>query len=105
MYLISWGDFMDDTKNTCKLNMFNLVTLDDDKKYLVVNTIKVDNVNYALLVEENNVDNFKSLEEVHVNGELILREVLDEIKLEKIKVQALKEGFEALKKVKSENII
>lgn len=96
---------MDDTKNTCKLNMFNLVTLDDDKKYLVVNTIKVDNVNYALLVEENNVDNFKLLEEVHVNGELILREVLDEIKLEKIKVQALKEGFEALKKVKSENII
>lgn len=96
---------MDDTKNTCKLNMFNLVTLDDDKKYLVVNTIKVDNVNYALLVEENNVDNFNLLEEVHVNGELILREVLDEIKLEKIKVQALKEGFEALKKVKSENII
>ena len=61
--------------------------------------------NYRKLIEENNVDNFKLLEEVHVNGELILREVLDEIKLEKIKVQALKEGFEALKKVKSENII
>mgnify|MGYP004717692825 FL=1 len=96
---------MDNTKNTCRLNMFNLVTLDDDKKYLVVNTIKVDNNNYVLLVEENNVNNSKLLEEVLVDGELILREVLDEIKLEKIKLQVLKNSAEILKKLKSENIV
>mgnify|MGYP000037896677 FL=1 len=96
---------MDNTKNTSHLNMFNLVTLDDDKKYLVVNTIKVDNNNYVLLVEENNVNNSKLLEEVLVDGELILREVLDEIKLEKIKLQVLKNSAEILKKLKSENIV
>ena len=96
---------MDNTKNTSHLNMFNLVTLDDDKKYLVVNTIKVDNNNYVLLVEENNVNNSKLLEEVFVDGELILREVLDEIKLEKIKLQVLKNSAEILKKLKSENIV
>ena len=96
---------MDNTKNTSRLNMFNLVTLDDDKKYLVVNTIKVDNNNYVLLVEENNVNNSKLLEEVLVDGELILREVLDEIKLEKIKLQVLKNSAETLKKLKSENIV
>ena len=96
---------MDNTKNTSRLNMFNLVTLDDDKKYLVVNTIKVDNNNYVLLVEENNVNNSKLLEEVLVDGELILIEVLDEIKLEKIKLQVLKNSAEILKKLKSENIV
>lgn len=96
---------MDNTKNTSHLNMFNLVTLDDDKKYLVVNTIKVGNNNYVLLVEENNVNNSKLLEEVLVDGELILREVLDEIKLEKIKLQVLKNSAEILKKLKSENIV
>lgn len=96
---------MDNTKNTSHLNMFNLVTLDDDKKYLVVNTIKVDNNNYVLLLEENNVNNSKLLEEVLVDGELILREVLDEIKLEKIKLQVLKNSAEILKKLKSENIV
>lgn len=96
---------MDNTKNTSCLNMFNLVTLDDDKKYLVVNTINVDNNNYVLLVEENNVNNSKLLEEVLVDGELILREVLDEIKLEKIKLQVLKNSAEILKKLKSENIV
>lgn len=96
---------MDNTKNTSRLNMFNLVTLDDDKKYLVVNTINVDNINYVLLVEENNVNNSKLLEEVLVDGELILREVLDEIKLEKIKLQVLKNSAEILKKLKSENIV
>ena len=96
---------MDNTKNTSHLNMFNLVTLDDDKKYLVVNTIKVDNNNYVLLVEENNVNNSKLLEEVLVDGELILREVLDEIKLEKIKLQVLKNSAEILKKLKLENIV
>lgn len=96
---------MDNTKNTSHLNMFNLVALDDDKKYLVINTIKVDNNNYVLLVEENNVNNSKLLEEVLVDGELILREVLDEIKLEKIKLQVLKNSAEILKKLKSENIV
>lgn len=96
---------MDNTKNTSRLNMFNLVTLDDDKKYLVVNTINVDNNNYVLLVEENNVNNSKLLEEVLVDGELILREVLDEIKFEKIKLQVLKNSAEILKKLKSENIV
>lgn len=87
------------------LDISNIVTLDDDKRYIVLNVINVDNTDYVSLVEVDNPSNFKLVEKFIRDGELVLREVLDEIKLEKIKLQVLKNSAEILKKLKSENIV
>ena len=87
------------------LAISNIVTLDDDKRYIVLNVINVDNTDYVSLVEVDNPSNFKLLEKFIRDGELVLREVLDEIKLEKIKLQVLKNSAEILKKLKLENIV
>lgn len=87
------------------LDISNIVTLDDDKRYIVLNVINVDNTDYVSLVEVDNPSNFKLLEKFIRDGELVLREVLDEIKLEKIKLQVLKSSAEILKKLKLENIV
>lgn len=87
------------------LDISNIVTLDDDKRYIVLNVINVDNTDYVSLVEVDNPSNFKLLEKFIRDGELVLREVLDEIKLEKIKLQVLKNSAEILKKLKLENIV
>ncbi len=76
-----------DTKG---LDISNIVTLDDDKRYMVLDVINVDNTDYVSLVEVNDPSNFKLLEKFTRDGELVLREVIDEIKLEKVKLQALK---------------
>lgn len=91
--------------NAKGLDISNIVTLDDDKRYIVLNVINVDNTDYVSLVEVDNPCNFKLLEKFIRDGELVLREVLDEIKLEKIKLQVLKNSAEILKKLKLENIV
>ena len=91
--------------NAKGLDISNIVTLDDDKRYIVLNVINVDNTDYVSLVEVDNPSNFKLLEKFIRDGELVLREVLDEIKLEKIKLQVLKNSAEILKKLKLENIV
>ena len=73
-----------------RLDISNIVTLDDNKRYIVLDVINVDNTDYVSLVEVDNPSNFKLLENFTRDGELVLREVLDEIKLEKVKLQALK---------------
>ena len=88
-----------------RLDISNIVTLDDDKRYIVLDVINVDNTDYVSLVEVDNPSNFKLLEKFIRDGELVLREVLDEIKLEKIKLQVLKNSAEILKKLKLENIV
>lgn len=88
-----------------RLDISNIVTLDDDKRYIVLDVINVDNTDYVSLVEVDNPSNFKLLENFTRDGELVLREVLDEIKLEKIKLQVLKNSAEILKKLKLENIV
>jgi len=79
------------------LNVMDIVTLDDDNSYIVLNVTELDGVRYVSLIDKNNMSNFKLLEEV------ILREVLDEIKIEKIKLQVLKESAELLKTIQKEN--
>ena len=88
-----------------RLDISNIVTLDDDKRYIVLDVINVDNADYISLVEVDNPSNFKLLEKFIRDGELVLREVADEIKLEKIKLQVLKNSAEILKKLKLENIV
>lgn len=85
-----------DTKG---LDISNIVTLDDDKRYMVLDVINVDNTDYVSLVEVNDPSNFKLLEKFTRDGELVLREVIDEIKLEKVKLQALKKFAGIIKDV------
>ena len=61
--------------------------------------INVDNTDYVSLVEVNDPSNFKLLEKFTRDGELVLREVIDEIKLEKVKLQALKKFAGIIKDV------
>lgn len=79
------------------LDISNIVTLDDDKRYIVLDVINVDNTDYVSLVEVDNPSNFKLLEKFIRDGELVLREVADEIKLEKVKLQALKKFTRIIK--------
>lgn len=85
-----------DTKG---LDISNIVTLDDDKRYMGLDVINVDNTDYVSLVEVNDPSNFKLLEKFTRDGELVLREVIDEIKLEKVKLQALKKFVGIIKDV------
>lgn len=85
------------------LNVMDIVTLDDDNSYIVLNVTELDGVHYVSLIDKNNTSNFKLLEEVTKDEEVILREVLDEIKIEKIKLQVLKESTELLKTIQKEN--
>lgn len=85
------------------LNVMDIVTLDDDNSYIVLNVTELDGVHYVSLIDKNNTSNFKLLEEVTKDEEVILREVLDEIKIEKIKLQVLKESTELLKIIQKEN--
>lgn len=85
------------------LNVMDIVTLDDDNSYIVLNVTELDGVHYVSLIDKNNMSNFKLLEEVTKGEEVILREVLDEIKIEKIKLQVLKESAELLKTIQKEN--
>lgn len=85
------------------LNVMDIVTLDDDNSYIVLNVTELDGVRYVSLIDKNNMSNFKLLEEVTKDEEVILREVLDEIKIEKIKLQVLKESTELLKIIQKEN--
>lgn len=85
------------------LNVMDIVTLDDDNSYIVLNVTELDGVRYVSLIDKNNMSNFKLLEEVTKDEEVILREVLDEIKIEKIKLQVLKESTELLKTIQKEN--
>lgn len=85
------------------LNVMDIVTLDDDNSYIVLNVTELDGVRYVSLIDKNNMSNFKLLEEVTKDEEVILREVLDEIKIEKTKLQVLKESAELLKTIQKEN--
>lgn len=87
-----------------RLDISNIVTLDDDKRYIVLDVINVDNTDYVSLVEVDNPSNFKLLENFTRDGELVLREVLDEIKLEKVKLQALKKVAGIIKDMQLNNL-
>lgn len=86
------------------LNIMDIVTLDDNNSYIVLNVTELDNVHYVSLIDKNDTNNFKLLEEVTKDDEVILREVLDEIKIEKIKLKVLKESAELLKTIQKQKI-
>lgn len=81
------------------LEFLDVVTLDDNNDYIVLKVINMNDVNYVSLVNKDNYNDFKLLEEVNKGNELVLREVVDNIILEKIKLQTMKDMGELLKKI------
>lgn len=60
----------------------NILTLDNDEKYIVLNQALYQNKNYFLVAkvtddEEDVLDEFKLLEEIEINGEKALQLVND----------------------------
>ena len=89
------GDYM--------LGVLDVVTLDNNKDYIVLNVTKLNDINYVSLVGQNDQNDFKLLEETLKDGEIILKEVSDEIIIEKLRLQVLKESANLLKEIKENN--
>lgn len=89
------GDYM--------LGVLDVVTLDNNKDYIVLNVTKLNDINYVSLVGQNDQNDFKLLEETLKDGEIILKEVSDEIIIEKLRLQVLKESANLLKEIKKNN--
>lgn len=81
------------------LEFLDVVTLDDNNDYIVLKVINMNNVNYVSLVNKDNYYDFKLLEEVNKDNELVLREVVDDTILEKIKLQTMKDMRKLLNKI------
>ncbi len=85
------------------LGVLDVVTLDNNKDYIVLNVTKLNDINYVSLVDQNDQNDFKLLEETLNDGEIILKEVSDEIIIEKLRLQVLKESANLLKEIKENN--
>lgn len=85
------------------LGVLDVVTLDNNKDYIVLNVTKLNDINYVSLVGQNDQNDFKLLEETLNDGEIILKEVSDEIIIEKLRLQVLKESANLLKEIKENN--
>lgn len=81
------------------LEFLDVVTLDDNNDHIVLKVINMNNVNYVSLVNKDNYYDFKLLEEVNKSNELVLREVVDDTILEKIKLQTMKDMRKLLNKI------
>ena len=85
------------------LGVLDVVTLDNNKDYIVLNVTKLNDINYVSLVGQNDQNDFKLLEETLKDGEIILKEVSDGIIIEKLRLQVLKESANLLKEIKENN--
>lgn len=85
------------------LGVLDVVTLDNNKDYIVLNVTKLNDINYVSLVGQNDQNDFKLLEETLKDGEIILKDVSDEIIIEKLRLQVLKESANLLKEIKKNN--
>lgn len=85
------------------LGVLDVVTLDNNKDYIVLNVTKLNDINYVSLVGQNDQNDFKLLEETLKDGEIILKEISDEIVIEKLRLQVLKESANLLKEIKKDN--
>lgn len=53
----------------------NIITLDDDNKYVIVSKVVIKNINYYYLIDINNVKNVKFCQEERET--IILKEITD----------------------------
>ncbi len=85
------------------LDIYDVVTLDDDFEYLVINIIKLNDVDYVFLVKKDDYNDFKVLEMIINCGEITLREVKDENVLKKLNLTLMRKSLEKLKKMNGGN--
>lgn len=55
----------------------NIITLDDDNKYVIVSKVVIKNINYYYLIDINNVKNVKFCQEEREGETIILKEITD----------------------------
>ena len=55
----------------------NVITLDDNNKYIIVSKIIIKDVNYYYLVDIHNVKNIKFCQEEQAEDAIILKEIND----------------------------
>lgn len=55
----------------------NIITLDDDNKYVIVSKVVIKNINYYYLIDINNVKNVKFCQEERERETIILKEITD----------------------------
>lgn len=55
----------------------NIITLDDDNKYVIVSKVVIKDINYYYLIDINNVKNIKFCQEERVGETIILKEITD----------------------------
>lgn len=67
-----------------------LVTLTDNKEYIVMTTIKLNNVSYVYLVENEKMENIKLCVEETENGKIALTEVTDMTLRQKLIIEIFK---------------
>lgn len=85
-----------------EIEIYDILTLEDDKEYTVIKKIEENNKTYYLIApidesETPNLEEIKIMEEVKENSKIYLDEIEDEKILEKISRQflsSLKEEFE-----------
>ena len=55
----------------------NIITLDDDNKYVIVSKVVIKNINYYYLIDINNVKNVKFCQEERERETIILKKITD----------------------------
>lgn len=66
------------------INVGQVITLDDNKEYMVLNKMNLHNINYVYLVTINKPTEILITTEVHVDGNITLEEIKDNDELDYI---------------------
>ncbi len=82
--------------------VMDILTLDDDKRYIVCGMTIYNNGSYIFLSEVGNSKNIKFLEKYMVNDEIHLKEVNDADLIQKLLPFLAKSGIDAVKNVNFE---
>lgn len=83
-------------------DVMDILTLDDDKRYIVCGMTNYKNVSYIFLSEVGNSKNIKFLEKILVEDEIHLREVNDTKLIQELLPFLAKSGIDAVKSVNFE---
>lgn len=77
-----------------EIELYDIITLGDDSEYMILKILKESEKKYYLIApvneqEEPNMQELKIVEEIKIDGKIILQEEIEEQHLEKLSVQFL----------------
>ncbi len=83
------------------IELYDIITLDNNEEYTVIKKLEKDNKKYYLLAwvdeeEEPDLENIKIVEEILENGKILLEEIDDEQLLKKLSKEFLQSLRETL---------